>query len=128
MGNGIAIRAGDLVELRPPAEILATLDEQGALDGLPFMPEMLEWYGRTFRVRAQVSRACDTIAGTGVRRLRDTVVLDDVRCTGSGHDGCQAQCLIYWKEAWLRPASTNGSNAGNGSAKALAQLESLVRA
>ncbi len=35
------LRAGDLVELRPPAEILATLDEGGATDGLPFMPEML---------------------------------------------------------------------------------------
>ena len=34
-------RAGDLVEIRSREEILATLDEHGRLDGMPFMPEML---------------------------------------------------------------------------------------
>src|SRR5919106_4742833 len=36
-----ALRRGDLVEVRPAGEILATLDEHGALDGPPFMPEMV---------------------------------------------------------------------------------------
>ena len=40
------VRSGDLVSLRPPEEILATLDEQGCLDGVPFMPEMLRFFGR----------------------------------------------------------------------------------
>ena len=31
------MRAGDKVELRSPDEILASLDEHGALEGLPFM-------------------------------------------------------------------------------------------
>jgi hypothetical protein len=95
------VRAGDRVQLRPPAEILATLDKRSSLDGVPFMPEMLGFFGRTFTVVAQVERACDTIGGTGVRRLKDTVMLDDLRCDGSGHAGCQAQCRLYWKEAWL---------------------------
>ena len=34
--------------------------------------------------------------------MHDTVYLDDLRCDGSGHGGCQAGCLLYWKEAWLR--------------------------
>ena len=42
--------------------------------------------------------------GPGVRRLPDTVLLDGLRCGGGEHGGCQAQCLLYWKEAWLRPA------------------------
>jgi hypothetical protein len=83
---------------------LATLDETGATDGLPFMPEMLEFIGSTFRVQARVERACDTL-GWGVRRLPDTVMLDDLRCNGQAHAGCQAGCRLYWKEAWLRPAS-----------------------
>jgi hypothetical protein len=29
------------------------------------------------------------------------VHLEDVRCTGSAHGGCQARCLLFWKEAWL---------------------------
>jgi hypothetical protein len=29
-------------------------------------------------------------------------MLEDLRCDGSGHDGCQAECRFFWKEAWLR--------------------------
>jgi hypothetical protein len=32
------------------------------------------------------------------------VHLEDVRCNGSSHGGCQAACLIFWKEAWLKRA------------------------
>ena len=55
------LRRGDVVELRPPDAILATLDGDGALDGLPFMPEMLGYFGRSYSVAARVERACDTI-------------------------------------------------------------------
>jgi hypothetical protein len=107
------MRAGDKVELRSPAEILATLDEEGCLEGTPFMPEMLGFFGRTFTVTAQVARACDTFEYAGVRRMRGTVMLDDLRCDGSAHAGCQAQCRLYWKEAWLRPASSDRSRDKN---------------
>jgi hypothetical protein len=38
------------------------------------------------------------------------VHLGGVRCDGKAHGGCQAGCLIYWKEAWLRrvPAGEPG--------------------
>ena len=99
-----AMRSGDLVSLRPPEEILATLDQQGTVDGVPFMPEMLRYFGRAYSVDAQVNRACDTIGYTGVRYMGATVLLEDLRCDGTAHAGCGAQCRIYWKEAWLRPA------------------------
>jgi hypothetical protein len=69
------------------------------------MPEMLRYFGKQFTVSAQVERACDMFH-SGVVRMPKTVMLDDLRCDGSGHDGCQAQCRLYWKEAWLRPASS----------------------
>src|SRR4051794_24662166 len=100
------MRAGDKVELRSPTEILATLDGQGCLGGVPFMPEMLGFFGTSFTVKARVERACDTVNNTGVLRLPNTVILDDLRCDGTGHAGCEAQCRLYWKEAWLRPASS----------------------
>ena len=100
--NNRPLRPGDIVELRPAAEILATLDESGALDNMPFMPEMLQYAGRRFTVSRRVEKICDTIAATGSRRVHDTVYLEDLRCDGSGHGGCQAGCRIYWKEAWLR--------------------------
>ena len=34
--------------------------------------------------------------------MRDTVFLENLRCDGASHGGCQAECRIYWKEAWLR--------------------------
>jgi hypothetical protein len=49
-----------------------------------------------------VDKICDTIASTGSRRTHATVYLENLRCDGSGHDGCQAGCNLYWTEAWLR--------------------------
>ena len=58
---------GDLVEVKPPDEIVQTLDAEGASDHLPFMPEMLEFCGRTFRVSRRALTICisgpDTAAG-----------------------------------------------------------------
>jgi hypothetical protein len=34
-------------------EFLATFDAEGTFEGVPFMPEMLESCGETFRVRAR---------------------------------------------------------------------------
>jgi hypothetical protein len=129
---GRPLRAGDRVCLRSPAEILATLDENGRLDGLPFMPEMLRWFGRIYTVKAQVARACDTISGPGVdgpsiRRFPGTVVLNGLRCGGAEHGGCQAQCLLYWKEAWLRSAD-GPSPVGDRDDPAFARLEELALA
>ena len=105
------LRRGDLVEVRPAAEILATLDSDGCLEAVPFMPEMLRHVGRRFTVEARVERACDTITQKGARRMPETVLLDDLRCDGSGHGGCQAGCRLYWKEAWLRRVSVDEPQA-----------------
>jgi hypothetical protein len=96
------LRRGDVVALRSPREILETLDGAASLAGVPFMPEMLGCFGRRFTVTARVERACDTITGSGPLHMPDTVLLDGMRCDGGGHGGCQAACLVYWKESWLR--------------------------
>ena len=98
-GAVLGLQPGELVRVRSASEIFATLDEHGAYDGLPFMPEMVKYCGRTLPV---VQRSDTTCAGTGVvRRMRNTVHLQRIRCDGSAHDGCQAGCLMFWKEAWL---------------------------
>jgi hypothetical protein len=96
------LRSGELVEVRSDNEILATLDEKGELDSLPFMPEMRQFCGRRFRVYRRAVKLCDTISWTGMYRMENAVHLEGVRCDGQAHDGCQAGCLTYWKEAWLR--------------------------
>src|SRR5579863_2334289 len=102
------LRKGDIVTVRMPEEILATLDERGELEGLPFMPEMVAMCGQTFQVLARAERICDTISGSGgTRSMADTVFLDDLRCDGAGHAGCANGCRIYWKESWLSPAGAD---------------------
>lgn len=96
------LHRGDVVDVRSPSEILATLDESGTLDGLPFMPEMVANCGRRFTVSYRADKICDTVDYTGSRRVPNAVLLEDLRCNGSGHDGCQAECRIFWKESWLR--------------------------
>ena len=44
------LRVGEVVEVRSEAEILSTLDANGRLEGLPFMPEMLKYCGQRFQV------------------------------------------------------------------------------
>jgi hypothetical protein len=101
----LGLHAGELVEVRSPPEILATLDADGRLEALPFMPEMLEFCGQRFRVSQRATKCCDTIGWTGIHRMERAVHLEGVRCGGETHGGCQARCLIYWKEAWLRRVS-----------------------
>lgn len=98
----LGLCAGEIVRVRSEAEILATLDGRGEIDGLPFMPEMRRYCGLTFRVHRRADKTCDTITGgLGARRLRDAVHLENIRCNGADHGGCEAACLIFWKEAWL---------------------------
>jgi hypothetical protein len=104
------LKAGDEVVVRSPDEIAETLDEDGTLDSLPFMPEMLECCGKRFRVLNRVVQSTIDGAFLGghsesyVREFRnnDVVTLQNVRCSGAQHDTCQRACAIFWKEAWLR--------------------------
>ncbi|MCI0562880.1 MAG: hypothetical protein MN733_30740 [Nitrososphaera sp.] len=120
----LPLKPGDIVQVLRKEEILATLDENGTLDRLPFMPEMLQFCGQRFTVYKRANKACDTIDKTGGRRLYHTVHLggqnypDGVRCDGAAHGGCQASCLTFWKEAWLRRVDTQNepiSENTNGS-------------
>jgi hypothetical protein len=106
------LRRGDLVEVKNPDEILATLDADGAVDRLPFMPEMVECCGRRFRVAARALTVCawGTPSPRGFK-ADDVVTLEGLRCSGAGHDGCQKACMIFWREAWLRRVENNAAQS-----------------
>lgn len=90
---------GDAVRVKSFEAIMATLDAGGCLEALPFMPEMRAYCGREFRVACRLEKTC--VEGYGARTLPGTLILDGLRCDGSGHDGCQRACALLWKEAWL---------------------------
>ena len=107
-------QAGDWVEVRSKEEILGTLDKQGRLGGLPFMPQMFRYCGKRFRVVKRAHKTCDTISynpKTPGRKLPDGIHLN-LRCDGKAYGGCEAACLIFWKEAWLKPINWDGKNKG----------------
>lgn len=107
-GEPNCFQLGDWGEVRPFSEILATLDAQGRCDGLPFMPEMVPYCGRRFRVYRKAAKVFLDWQYV-VARLKNTVFLEGVRCSGESHGGCEMGCLIFWKEAWLRPATADES-------------------
>lgn len=98
------LKPDEWVEVRSAAEILTTLDERGTLDSMPFMPEMLTHCGKRYQVFKRADKTCDTVSWTGLRRMENAVHLKSLRCDGSDHGGCQAGCLMFWKEAWLKRA------------------------
>lgn len=99
------LRPGDLVEVKSIAEILATLDGDGKLGGLPFMPEMLPFCGRQFRVWRRIEKSCCETPAMRIHAFpeNDVVYLEGLRCSGADHGGCQNGCALFWKTSWLRP-------------------------
>ena len=105
MATSSMLRAGDWVEVRSKEEILKTLDRTGQLEGLPFMPQMFEYCGQRFQVFKRAHKTCDTVFPIRGRRMSNAVHLD-IRCDGKAYGGCEAGCLIFWKEAWLKRIDT----------------------
>lgn len=97
------LSSGDWVQVRSKEEILRTLDENGRLEGMPFMPEMFQYCEKKFQVYKRAHKSCDytTPYPFRSRRIRRTVFLN-TRCEGSAHGGCQAGCMIFWREEWLK--------------------------
>jgi hypothetical protein len=104
------LKAAEWVEVRSKEEILRTLDSKGELDGMPFMPEMLQFCGKKFQVYRRSHKTCDTVYPVRGRRLNRAVHLE-TRCDGQAHGGCQAGCLIFWKEAWLKTSDRKSSRS-----------------
>lgn len=134
--------ANELVEVRSREEILSTLDQDGKLDSMPFMPEMLQYCGKRFRVFKRADKTCDNIKEWSLRRVKNAVHLTGVRCDGASHGDCDAGCLLFWNEAWLKkvdadfvsasqvaqPASASSTGPRSGLACTEQRLqESVVR-
>ena len=99
---------GEVVAIKSLSDILQSLDARGTKDALPFMPEMARYAGGTHVVSSRLAKACVEVPNVrfGVFKNEDVFILDDLRCDGSAHGGCQKQCSFLWKVAWLTPASS----------------------
>src|SRR5271157_1959614 len=126
------LRPGDFVEVKSPAEILQTLDADGTLDRLPFMPEMVGFCGSRYKVSKRVVKTCYYGKSSGMRKFpaEDVVLLEGLRCSGAAHDGCQKACTIFWREAWLRkiegPSAIQPSVDSDSSKRLRARLKTAT--
>jgi hypothetical protein len=130
MNPVLDLRVGEMVEVRSEEEILRTLDSEARLDSLPFMPEMLQFCGKRFRVYKRADKVCDSIDWGALRRMRNAVHLEGLRCNGAAHGGCKAGCLMHWKEAWLKRVGdpSDGSAQVEPAEGTVATKDTLMRA
>jgi hypothetical protein len=85
---------------------LATLDENGTVDGLPSMPEMRKYCGKSFQVSSRVHKTC--MEGTGMESLQRCRVSRSVlSVTVRRDDGCGRRC-----SSLLEGAPAGGNRLG----------------
>ncbi len=95
------LQPGELVEIKSPAEIEATLDAQGRNRGLSFEAEMAQHCGRRYRVATPLRTIIAEETGKMVH-LRNTVILDGLICQGICAMNCPRANFFYWREIWLK--------------------------
>lgn len=94
------LQPGEWVQVKSMEEIQRTLDPMSRNFGLGFTPEMKKHLGKRYRVYKRLELMFDEYHKSQ-RRLRNTVLLENVVCEGTGL-GCDRSCFLYWREAWLR--------------------------
>ena len=108
---GHDLLVGDLVEVKTWAEIQATLDGQGCLQQLPFMPEMVNLCGQRAYIFRCAHRLFDYRKTRRMRHMKGAVLLVGAVCDGASHGGCEAACHTIWKADWLRRVASNNTSA-----------------
>jgi hypothetical protein len=96
----LGLMPGEWVEVKSLPEILSTLDADGKLRGLEFLPGMQPFCGQRFKVFKRMATLYQEESGQ-VRRLKNTVLLNDVQCDGLLMK-CDRSCYLFWREAWLK--------------------------
>lgn len=119
---------GDTVRIRPLPEILATLDASGSLDGMPFQPEMMKFCGGEARVFRCLDKIYDYGRTKHMLRLDGCVLLSNLRCDGSAHDGCEAACYLIWKTEWLQHSEASRAEVARPATVNVARVSDTVAA
>ncbi|MGP8246983.1 MAG: hypothetical protein ACLQVN_21000 [Bryobacteraceae bacterium] len=101
------LQPGDWVEVKSMEEIRATLDARGKNRGLLFTDDMRGFAGKRYRVFKRVE-SIFLEESKQRRTLKNTVLLEAVYCPGVTFR-CDRSCFLFWKEAWLRRTSADGT-------------------
>jgi hypothetical protein len=101
------LRPGEMVRVKPKADILKTLDGRSCNRGLSFDVEMVRYCGERLKVLARAERIVDEKSGRLITLPRDCIVLEGATCRGdlsTGRIFCQRNIYAFWREIWLERA------------------------
>jgi hypothetical protein len=110
------LQPGEWVRVKSPEQIRETLTTKGMNRGLWFDVEMLEFCGRTFRVRQRIERFVHERDGRMIELPSDCVTLEGAVCSGERSTQrwfCARAIYPYWRECWLervQPRAGNGAH------------------
>jgi hypothetical protein len=103
--GSLDLQPGELVRIRPKAQIEQTIDSSGRNRGLTFdCEEMAPYCGRVFKVRKRVSRIIEEPTGKMLHMKQPCIMLDGVVCRSeyvSRRLNCPRAIPSYWRELWL---------------------------
>ena len=97
----LGLQPGELVEVKPVGEIMATRNLNTRYKGLRWMTGMRKHCGKQYRVLKRVERIILEDSGE-LRNMKNTVLLDGCMCDGKDFGNCDRCCFQFWREAWLR--------------------------
>lgn len=106
--DGRPLGVGDVVQVLPYEEILATLNSNRMCDGLEFMEGMRQFCGRRLVVLKRVRLIFDEQTRRMLAIKRERYILEGAICDGGGtysQEGCDRCCFYFWSGQWLRRAS-----------------------
>jgi len=107
------LQPGELVRVKPHAEILKTVNAENKNRGLYFDAEMVPYCGGTYRVLKRVTNILDEKTGKMSRMKTASIILEGVFCQAR-YSHCRMFCpraiYPYWREIWLERVAEK--NAG----------------
>jgi len=95
------LQPGELVEVKSIEEILGTLDRKRHQKGLLWMTGMRKFCRKRYKVKKRVERIILEANGE-LRKMKNTVILENVTCDGKLFGNCDRSCFHFWREVWLR--------------------------
>jgi hypothetical protein len=96
----LGLRPGEWVRIKPADAVRRTVGPDGKNRGLSFEPEMTRHVGGVYQVDQPIERIILEETGQMVR-LKNTVALKDVNCTGACVKNCPRANPLFWRETWL---------------------------
>ncbi len=96
------IRPGDLVRVRPVAEIKSSLDKARKTRGCTFQDRMYEYCGKEFRVAEKVDHFFDE-SKQKFCKCKNIFLLEGAYCNGQTAylRPCDRNCYYFWQAGWL---------------------------